>query len=72
MLETIKEIDVSIFLKENMILQYTGMPVITIPQGLYNDGMPYGISMTCVSDVDLLKNALLIEQIIGYRVPPKI
>lgn len=71
-LETIRGTDVILFFKENMILQYTGMPVITIPHGLCNDGMPYGISMTSLTDVDLLKNALRIEQIIGCRVSPKI
>ncbi|MDD3172329.1 MAG: amidase family protein [Herbinix sp.] len=71
-MEALRGYDVSIFFKENMILQYTGMPIITIPHGLNNDGMPYGISMTSFNDTDLLKNALRIEQIIGNRVPPKV
>ncbi|MDD3173902.1 MAG: amidase family protein [Herbinix sp.] len=70
-METIRGIDVSIFFNVNLILQYTGMSVITIPHGLNNDGMPYGVSMTSLSDVNLLKYAIRIEQIIGYRVPPK-
>lgn len=70
--EALKGIDVTIFFKENLILPYIGMPAITIPYGLCNDGMPYGIILTSLTDADLLKSALLIEKLIGYRVPPNI
>lgn len=70
--EILKGIDICIMMKENLILQYTGMPIITIPHGLYNDGLPYGIILTAFSDTMLLKNAKLIEQLIGSRVEPKL
>lgn len=65
-------LDICILFKENVILQYVGLPMITIPHGLYNDGMPYGIIITALNDQNLLKYAYKIDQIIGRRVPPNL
>lgn len=70
--EKLKDINACILFKENMRLQYVGIPSITIPHGLHNDGMPYGITLTTLNDMQLLKYALKIEQLIGRRVPPNI
>lgn len=65
-----KEFEVCIMFKNNLILQYAGLPVLTIPHGLYNNGTPYGIYLTASNDMTLLKCALLIEKMIGYRIVP--
>lgn len=63
--------DICILFQQNLILQYIGIPIITIPHGLYNNGMPYGVIITALNDQKLLKYANEIEKIIGCRVPPK-
>lgn len=62
--------DICILFQQNLILQYIGIPIITIPHGLYNNGMPYGVILTALNDSNLLKYANKIEQVIGRRVPP--
>ncbi|MDF2609877.1 MAG: amidase [Lachnospiraceae bacterium] len=71
-LKILRDIDLCLLFQENLILQYTGLPCITIPRGLLNDGMPYGIYLTGKEDVSLLQNAYVVEQAIGRRVPPKL
>ncbi len=68
--EKLSEFDICIMFQENLILQYGGFPIITIPHGSYNDDMPYGIYLTALSDITLLKIAHRIEQAIGYRIVP--
>lgn len=72
MYETLKDLDICIMFRENLKMQYTALPIITVPHGLYNDGMPYGICMTALTDENLLKNSYALEQLIGMRVPPKL
>jgi amidase len=67
----LSNVDIYVMLKENLVLQYAGLPVITLPCGLHNDGMPYGIFLTARTDEILLKQALQVEQVIGSRVGPK-
>jgi len=66
----LKEVDICIMFQENLILQYIGLPIISIPHDTYIDGMPYGVYLTSLNDTVLLKKAYSIEQIIGYRVAP--
>lgn len=70
MYEVLKDIDLCIMFHENLILQFTGLPVISMPHGLYNDGIPYGIIMTALTDSKLLQNAVKVDQVIGRRVVP--
>jgi amidase len=70
--EQLKDIDLCIMLSYNNILQYTELPVITIPCGLFEDGMPFGIMMTAKSDTELLQHAYSIERAVGQRVEPSI
>ncbi len=67
----LRGLDVCIMFMENLLLQYCGLPIITLPHGLYNNGMPYGISMTALTDTGLLTQAYHLERIIGQRVEPK-
>jgi amidase len=69
-LDQLQECNVCILFQTNLVLQYVGLPIIAIPHGRYNDGMPFGIRLTAKSDASLLSSALSIEQIFGYRVPP--
>jgi len=68
--EQLQGMDLCIMLSYNNILQYTELPVITIPSGLQEDGMPFGIFMTALSNSEIIKNAYLIEKAIGQRVEP--
>jgi amidase len=70
--ELLRTVDVCIMFRENLMLQYTGLPIITIPRGLYNDGMPYGITLSALADNELLKHAASIEELIGNRVGPRL
>jgi amidase len=70
--EQLKDIDLCIMLSYNNILQYTELPVITIPCGVFKDGMPFGIMMTAKSDTELLQQAYSIERAVGQRVEPSI
>jgi amidase len=62
--------DVCIMLTDNNIHHYTGLPSISIPCGLYRNGMPFGIVLTAKTDVELLRYAHAISMIIGQRVGP--
>ncbi|MBA4700049.1 MAG: amidase [Ruminococcus sp.] len=69
--EQLKDVNVCIVFKDHPIVQYTGLPAITVPCGLYNDGMPFGINIIAQTDEELLNTAYTIEQIAGRRVEPK-
>lgn len=69
--EQLKGMDGCIMLSYNNILQYTGLPVITIPCGLYGDGMPFGIYMTSLTDSTLIRTSYAVEATVGKRVEPK-
>lgn len=68
--EQIKKFDFCIMLSYNNILQYTALPGITIPCGIQEDGMPFGIYMTAKTDMELIAYAYEVERVIGHRVPP--
>ncbi|MHB8129849.1 MAG: amidase family protein [Mobilitalea sp.] len=70
--EQIRDFDLCIMLSYNNILQYTALPVLTIPCGLYEDGMPFGMQLTASTDATLLGNSYAVEQAIGRRVEPQI
>ena len=70
--DQLEGIDLCIMLCYNNILQYTQLPVITIPCGLYEDGMPFGIYMTALKDNQLIRNAFAVERAVGNRVMPKL
>lgn len=72
MSDQLKDVNVCIVFKDHPIVQYTGLPAITIPCGLYNNGMPYGINIIAQTDEKLLNTAYAIEQIAGRRVKPKL
>ena len=63
--------DICILFQNNLILNYAGLPVITIPHGLYNDGTPNGLYVTALDDITLLKYAYQLEQLIGHRTVPQ-
>lgn len=71
MKEKLCDLNVCIIFKDHPIVQYTGVPAITIPCGLYNDGMPFGINMIAQTDELLLNTAYAIEYMAGSRVGPK-
>ncbi|MGC6173424.1 amidase family protein [Lacrimispora sp. 38-1] len=70
--DQLKDVNVCIVFKDHPIVQYTGLPAITVPCGLYNNGMPYGINIIAQTDEELLNTAYAIEQIAGRRVKPKL
>lgn len=70
--EKLQDVDFCIMLSYSNILMYTGMPVITIPCGLGNDNMPFGIQMTALTDESLIRNAFAVEKIVGQRVEPNL
>lgn len=70
--EQLQGLDLCIMLSFNNILQYTELPIITLPCGLYEDGMPYGIFMTALTDSELIKNTYGVEKVVGRRMEPKI
>ena len=72
MSDQLKDVNVCIVFKDHPIVQYTGLPAITVPCGLYNNGMPYGINIIAQTDEELLNTAYAIEQIAGRRVKPKL
>ena len=69
--DQLKDVNVCITFNDHPIVQYTGLPAITVPCGLYNDGMPFGINIIAKTDEELLNIAYAIEQIAGRRVKPK-
>ncbi|WMC93481.1 amidase family protein [Kineothrix sp. MB12-C1] len=71
MKDQLKDVNVCIVFKDHPIVQYTGLPAITVPCGLYNDGMPFGINIIAQTDEELLNTAYAIEQTVGRRVKPK-
>lgn len=71
MIDRLNRVDVCLHFHENLIIQYTGLPSITLPIGLYNNGTPNGIFLTCLEDEKLLRHALAIEKVIGNRQAPK-
>lgn len=71
MKEQLKDVNVCIVFNDHPIVQYSGLPAITVPCGLYNDGMPFGINIIAQTDEVLLNTAYAIEQIAGRRVKPK-
>jgi amidase len=72
LLKIIRDLDICILFQENLALQYVGLPCITIPRGLLNDGMPYGIYLTAKDNSSLLQGAYIVEQLLGRRIPPKL
>lgn len=62
--------DLCIMYSFSSILQYTELPVITIPYGLKQDGMPAVLQLTALTDEQLLRNAYIVERTIGKRVEP--
>ncbi|MBH1939829.1 hypothetical protein I5677_02835 [Mobilitalea sibirica] len=70
--ETLRGINMCLMFQENLLLQYVGLPILAIPHGLYNDGMPFGYIATSLTDVDLLKTAKSLSKMIERRVPPKL
>lgn len=71
MKDQLKDVNVCIVFKDHPIVQYIGLPAITVPCGLYNDGTPFGINIIAQTDEELLNTAYAIEQIAGRRVKPK-
>jgi amidase len=69
--EQIKDVDLCLMFSFNNILQYVALPVITIPCGLYEDGMPAGIFMTSNTDAALIRHSYAIEKAVGQRVEPR-
>lgn len=69
-LDSMKGIDICILSQNDFVMQYAGLPIISIPYGLYKDGTPFGICLTSLNNEKLLKIANKIEQLIGNRVPP--
>jgi amidase len=70
--ELIKDVDICILTPNDLIMQYIGLPIITIPHGLYQNGMPFGICFTAFENRTLLRVANRVEQIIGNRIPPNL
>lgn len=68
--EQLQDLDLCIMLCYNNITQYTELPMITVPTGLYEDGTPSGVSMTALKDHQLIRNAYGIEKAIGKRIEP--
>lgn len=70
LMEQLKDVSFCIMFQQNLLMQYIGLPAITIPFGLYQDGTPYGFSLVGLDDYQLLQDAYHIEQAIGNRVIP--
>lgn len=68
--DQLQGMDLCVMLCENNILQYTALPVITIPTGLYEDGMPSGIAMTALQERQLMQHAFTVEKVVGRRIEP--
>lgn len=71
-LEAMVGTDVCILSQNDFVMQYIGLPVVTIPHGLYKDGTPFGICLTAMRNDLLLKVADKIEHISGKRVQPSL
>ncbi len=69
-LDTIKDYDVCIMCQDDYVMQYIGLPMITLPCGTYKDGMPYGLCLCSDQDDKLLKIAHQLESPVGHRVMP--
>ncbi len=70
--EQLKNTDLCIMYSFSSILQYTELPVITIPYGVREDGMPAVLQLTALTDKELLENAYIVERTIGKRIEPKL
>lgn len=70
--EQLKDADLCIMYSYNNILQYTGLPGITIPYGMKQDKMPAVLQLTALTDQKLLEGAYIIERTIGQRIEPKL
>ncbi len=70
--EELKGTDFCIMYSFSSILQYTGLPAITIPYGVEEDGMPQVLQLTALTDQQLLENAYIVERTIGKRVEPRL
>ena len=70
--EELKGTDFCIMYSFSSILQYTGLPVITIPYGVEEDGMPQVLQLTALTDQQLLENAYIVERTTGKRVVPRL
>ncbi len=70
--KSMQEIDICILTQNDLVMQFTGFPIVTVPYGLYQNGMPFGICLTSSTNEKLLTIANKIEQIAGNRVPPKL
>lgn len=68
--EQMKDVNVCIFFKEKLALHYTGLPIITVPRGSYNNKMPFGFYLSSLTDNDLIHYAYRIEKSVGHRVQP--
>lgn len=71
-LETIKNYDVCIMSQNDYVMQYIGLPIITLPCGTYKDGMPYGLCLCSDQNNKLLKIAHVLERLVGHRVIPNL
>lgn len=70
--ELLKDIDVCILTQNDLVMHYSGFPVITVPYGLNKVGMPFGICLTALKNETLLSIANTLEPIIGNRIPPNL
>lgn len=65
-----KNLDLMIHFKTCLNATYLGLPSLTIPYGLKSNGMPYGIQLLARLDSVLLRQGLLIDNLLGNRVVP--
>lgn len=70
--EQLKDVDLCMMWKENLVLQYVGLPIMTLPCGLNKEGMPVGMYLTSLEESSLIQNAYKLESLIGHRVAPKL
>lgn len=70
--EQLRDVDFCMMYSYNSIMMYTGFPVITIPYGLKEDGMPAVLQMTAMSNEVLLQHAYTVERLLGRRVEPRL
>lgn len=70
--EQLKDLHLCIHFKEKLVLQLTGFPILSIPYGLYNDGMPYGLYLTGKTNSELLRYGRAIEELLSREEIEKI
>jgi len=71
-LETINNYDACIMSQNDYVMQYIGLPMITLPCGSDKDGMPYGLCLCSDQNDKLLKIAHQLECLVGHRVTPNL